>query len=96
MSKLLRRRLTISEILAWASAHREATGKWPTRASGTILAAKFETWACVDAALRSGRRGLPNGSSLTQLLAEHRGARNIKCLPPLSEGQILAWADEHH
>jgi len=40
---LLRRPLTIEGILAWASAHREATGKWPTKDSGRVVAAKYET-----------------------------------------------------
>ncbi len=29
------------------------------------------------------------------LLAEHRGVRNRKRLPPLTKGQILAWADSY-
>jgi hypothetical protein len=33
---------------------------------------------------------------LPRLLAEHRGVRNRKGLPPLSEQQILDWADAHH
>jgi hypothetical protein len=32
--RLTRRPLTIPEILAWTSAYREATGKWPTKSSG--------------------------------------------------------------
>jgi hypothetical protein len=50
----------------------------------------------VDSALRLGLRGLPRGSSLAQLLAEHRGVRNSKRLPALTRRQILAWADAHH
>jgi hypothetical protein len=46
--------------------------------------------------LRSGFRGLPGGSSLAQLLAEHRRARNRKALPPYRLQQILTWADSHH
>jgi hypothetical protein len=47
-------------------------------------------------ALRLGLRGLPGGSSLARLLDEQRRVRNVKNLPPLTEEQILAWADEHH
>src|SRR5437764_60254 len=94
--RLRRRPLTIREILAWASAHREATGKWPTVSSGRVLAARFEIWQGIDQALRLGLRDLPGGSSLAQLLAEQCGARNIKDLPPLTEEQILRWADAHH
>jgi hypothetical protein len=43
-----------------------------------------------------GYRGLPGGSSLPQLLAEHRGHRNKKRLAPLSLEQILRWADAYH
>ena len=49
----------------------------------------------VDAALREGFRGLPGGSSLTQLLAERRGSEHER-LPPRTEEQIMAWADAHH
>jgi hypothetical protein len=93
--RLLRRPLTLREILAWATAHREATGHWPTSSSGAILGAKFETWAKVDNALRGGLRDLPSGSSLAQLLAEQHGVRNVQNLPPLTVEQILQWADAH-
>jgi hypothetical protein len=93
--RLLRRPLVIREILAWACAHREATGKWPTKSSGGIASAKFETWLGVDNSLRGGLRGLPGGSSLAQLLAVKHGVRNLKHLPRLCKDQILHWADEH-
>jgi hypothetical protein len=93
--RLLRRALSIPEILRWADAHRETHGKWPTKESGDVVSARFESWSAVDAALRSGNRTLPGGSSLARLLAVHRGARNIQDLPPLTEDQILEWADEH-
>lgn len=96
MKRLHLRPLSIEDILSWANAHREATGKWPTRSSGPVVGDKFETWAQVDRALREGLRGLPGGSSLAQLLAEKRGARNIKGLASLTEKQVLHWADEHH
>jgi hypothetical protein len=46
--------------------------------------------------MEQGLRGLSPGSSLTQLLAKHRGVRNHLDLPALTERQILAWADAHH
>jgi hypothetical protein len=49
----------------------------------------------VESALREGLRGLPPGSTLAHLLAQHRGARNKAQPPPLTEEQILAWADAH-
>ena len=95
-TKEIRKRwLTIEEILVWAREYRLATGKWPTKDSGGIAGAKFETWIAVDSALRQGLRGLPGGSSLAQLLAEKEGARNIGHLAPLTEDLILAWVDAY-
>lgn len=96
MRSRLRRPLHIPDILHWASAYREITGKWPTKTSGPISATSGETWAGVDNALRRGLRSLPSGSSLAQLLADKCGARHLKRLPPLSEEHILQWADAHH
>jgi hypothetical protein len=93
--RLRRRPLTIPEILCWADAYREATGKWPTVHSGGIAGTIGDSWKQVGHALREGLRSLPGGSSLARLLAEHRGKRNLKGLPALSEEKILAWADEH-
>jgi hypothetical protein len=42
-----------------------------------------------------GLRGFPGGSTLSDLLAEHRGVRNVGRLPPLTEPAILAWADAY-
>jgi hypothetical protein len=83
-------------ILAWADAHHRRTGVWPTKADGPIHGARGETWAIVNTALQAGRRGLPGGSSLTRLLARHRGVRNPKSPPGLTLRRILAWADAHH
>src|SRR5580765_3813227 len=88
--------LTIKMILTWADAHHQRTGKWPNVNSGGIDGAQGETWSCIDAILRRGQRGVPGGTSLTQLLAERRGARNRQALPPFTIKQILVWADEHH
>ena len=95
MKTMRRRALAISEILTWAAHHRALTGKWPTKDSGGIIGALFETWSAVDSALRAGLRSLPGGSSLAQLLAERQGVRNIHDLPALTEEQILQWADEY-
>ena len=84
-------RLDVEQILAWADAHKEATGEYPHANSGTVHAAPRETWLMVQAALSRGLRGLPGGSSLAQLLAERREYRG-----PLTVERILAWADAHH
>jgi hypothetical protein len=84
------------QILAWADAHRQRTGEWPIADSGPIADSPEDTWMGVDMALTQGHRSLPGGSSLARFLAGHRGVRNNAALPPLTEAQILAWADAHH
>ncbi len=88
-------RLSPAIILKWADDHHTRTGKWPKQRDGPILAAPGETWMAVEAALATGQRGLAIGSSLPRLLAEHRGVRNIRALPPLSSDLILKWVDTH-
>jgi hypothetical protein len=63
-----RPRLTVEQVRAWAQAHRDRTGRWPHTHSGPIPEAPGETWRRVDAALRSGCRGLPGELSLARLL----------------------------
>ncbi|HUY93589.1 MAG TPA: hypothetical protein VMV10_32985 [Pirellulales bacterium] len=87
---------SVKQILAWAEAHCERTGLWPTHQSGPVADAPGETWLAVDRALRSGRRGLRGGTSLPKLL--HR-CRRVKIKhrrqPPLDVETILVWADAH-
>jgi superfamily II DNA or RNA helicase len=85
------RNLSIAEILDWADAHKELTGKWPKRRSGTVPGAN-EKWSAIDSALIAGSRGLPGGLSLIRLLEKHRGTRNHYNLPKLSVEQIRSWA----
>src|SRR5262249_14806377 len=87
--------LTVDQILAWADAHHEATARWPTFHSGPGREAPGETWRKIHACLYGGLRGLPGGSSLARLLAEHRGARTPRRRPDLTVDQVLAWADAH-
>jgi hypothetical protein len=88
--------LTEEKILSWADAHHQRTGTWPTLNSGRVTASDGDRWSAIAPALYAGRRGLPGGSSLAQLLAAHRGVRNPCAMPPFTPEQILAWADEHH
>src|SRR5258708_4353280 len=88
--------LYIAEILEWADAHHKRTGQWPKSKSGSIPETIDTTWQGVSLALSVGCRGLRGGSSLAQLLAEHRGVRNIAALPPLEVERILDWADAFH
>src|SRR5262249_53569796 len=82
-------------ILAWCDDHHARTGRWPTSDSGSVLCTVGENYNALDMALRVGSRGLPGGSSLARLLAKHRGVRNPKQLPPLTEQVIVALADVH-
>ncbi len=91
-----RSRLTVERILAWADAHHARTGSWPGPSAGRIAGTACETWKRVDDALHRGARGLPAGSSLTELLRRHRGARYHVHAPRLTITQILAWADSHY
>lgn len=94
--KTHRSALTVEQILAWADAHHQRTGAWPSVLAGPIADAPEETWAGMDSSLRLGLRRLPGGSSLAQLLQEARGVRNGAALPPLQVEQILRWADAHY
>lgn len=87
--------LTEEGILRWAELHFQRTGQWPTRKSGPVADAPGETWSGVQSALHNGKRGLPGGSTLPKLLARQQGLRNRKQLPPLTEQEILRWADLH-
>jgi hypothetical protein len=87
--------LTIEQILAWADAHKTATGRWPLSQSGPVAGSDGETWLGIDVALKAGLRSLPGGSSLPRLLQENRGRRNHLNRPALSVEQILGWADAH-
>jgi hypothetical protein len=87
--------VAVKQILAWADAHRAATSRWPTRASGTIAESSNESWSKINTALINGLRGLPGGSSLAKLLARHRGVRNRKQLPKLTRTKILRWAKQY-
>jgi hypothetical protein len=60
--------LSVEQVLAWADAHRQRAGHWPHAGSGPVADAPGETWAGIDRALCSGRRGLPGGEPLAGLL----------------------------
>ncbi len=89
-------RLTYGQILEWADAHHDWTGCWPTIAAGDVLDAPGEKWPNINAALMTGKRGLPGGMSLARLLATRRGVRNLISLEPLTIERVLSWADRHH
>lgn len=86
---------TLGQILAWADAHYERHGRWPSGHGGAIDDARDETWTAVRIALMRGTRGLPGGTTLARLLAERRGVRNHGDLPKFTIDGILNWADAH-
>jgi hypothetical protein len=69
--------LSHTQILAWADAHHDAHGEWPSRKSGPV-SGTTETWPSLDRALMSGMRGLPHGWSLFRLLRKHRGLKLVR------------------
>jgi hypothetical protein len=75
--------LTEEQILAWADAFHQRTGRWPHNRSGPIPEAPGDTWNAVNLALYLGRRGFPGGDSLAKLLDRHRrGATNRRPWTP--------------
>jgi hypothetical protein len=88
-------RLAAKQVVAWAQAHHERTGRWPNAHSGRVVGSNGENWGSINNLLREGGRGFPGGSSLSSFLAKHCGHRNPKNLPPLSEAQIWRWAQAH-
>jgi hypothetical protein len=95
-SQFYRPRLSMEQILAWADAHHAVHGTWPGSTSGPIEGSDGDTWGAVNIALAMGGRGLPGGSTLVQLLAEHRGGPRPVRRDKLTAETILAWADAHH
>jgi hypothetical protein len=67
-------RLSEAQIHSWARAHHARTGKWPRAISEAVVGVVGETWKGINLALKHGRRGLPGGSSLAQLLLGEAGA----------------------
>jgi hypothetical protein len=88
--------LTVAGILAWADEYHRLTGDWPRVQDPPTGLPAGESWPAINASLGKGFRGLPGGSSLPQLLEEHRGVRNKLKPPPLTVEQVLAWADAYH
>ncbi|MBI3409196.1 MAG: hypothetical protein HY040_12685 [Planctomycetes bacterium] len=95
-NRLTRALLPKAQILAWADAHFRRHGSWPHARSGTISSSGGETWGGIESALQTGRRGHPGGITLARFLERERNAPIRKRPPPLTEGEILAWADAFH
>jgi len=87
--------LSIGQILDWARAHFQRTGKWPSCGSGPVIDAPAENWSAIDLALARGVRGLPGGMTLSRLLCQRLGKENHALRRKLTIQQVLAWADAH-
>jgi hypothetical protein len=81
------------QILAWIDAWMQATGHRPMPSSGQIPGSGRVNWRIVDTALRLGYSDAPGQLSLQEFLRTHRPHR---CHAPLTEDQILSWADAQH
>lgn len=90
-------RFSEHQILQWADEYHRRTGDWPSGSTeGEIPGSRGATWQNVQNALHAGCRGLPGGSTLGRLLAEHRGVRNRGEPERLRINEILSWARSHH
>lgn len=89
-------KLSISRILAWADAHYDCTGDWPSTTTGRIVDQPDEKWKRIDEVLRTGGRGLSGGTSLSKLLSSRR-KRLYACKGvSLRRNEILKWAAHYH
>ena len=84
--------LTDARILEWADAFFAQRGYYPAIAERTPPA-PGESWARIDAALRSGSRGLRGKRSLWGVLKKYRGVQKTARNTDLSEEIIIGLAD---
>lgn len=87
---------SVESICEWAMAWHERTGAWPARRAVAFPKHRARQWLKVNTALSAGIRGLPGGSTLAKLLAEHLGVENRHAIGPYTGTRILAWVDECH
>jgi superfamily II DNA or RNA helicase len=88
-------RLSIRRVLRWLDEHKSRFADFPT-IHDKRGPAPGESWMAINAALERGTRGLPGGSSLPKLLAEHRGVTRGIHRPRLKLARIVRWARDHH
>lgn len=88
--------LSIPTIRRWAEDHHAKHGRWPTSRTGQVDAAPDTTWMAINAAMITGCRGLPGGTSLSRALSgRKKAALRERAKPPLTHDQVLLWAKAH-
>jgi hypothetical protein len=92
---LRRKKISSEQILQWADAWFQRTGKWPIVESGVVSETSSETWSGINQTLKRGIDGVEPGSSLNKFLNEMRAVPMYHQSPLLTVEQILAWADTH-
>ena len=97
----MRRRsdLTYDIIKEWVKKFYEEHGKYPTRASGSVVYAPKEeplTWQGVSICLMDGFRGLPGGLSLSDFLNKEMGILTRKYASRITEADVLEWVEKFY
>ncbi len=92
--------IPISELLKWCDNHFKEKGKYPRCTQDIIPNSGGLRWKQLDSLMRSGSRGFAKGTTLRKFLVKHRGERDMKNLPDLSEKRIkellLAYYEKHN
>ena len=65
-------KLTNKQILKWVDAYYRREKAWPGRFSGPIPRSGGEKWESINHALKTGRRGVRGGWSLSRFLNKYR------------------------
>ena len=74
--------ISIAQILEWADACHQRTGRWPSKESNELIeGTRAEKWAAIEKALRHGYRGLPKGQTLARVLQQYRGVQTTPICP---------------
>ena len=85
----------IPTILGWADAHHARHGTWPKSGSGRIPECPGEKWSGVRSSASRGFARIDRWFHPAALLSAGRSVRMRKYAPPLTERQVLDWADLH-
>jgi hypothetical protein len=88
--------LSYDQIYRWIDAHFEQQQRCPDWSSQEVIpGSQGDSWYSIDYALREGTRGLRGGESVRVLVREYAARRPGVATGPLSNEQILSWAEAH-